>query len=108
MAYRSKSGLEFTNRPRALHQDALDEAHGLGSIKEGKPAPKAKKGGDIGAVVAQHGPADKVAIHSTHGDHHHVAEFNDPESAKDHLDKAFGVEDVGENLIDVAKGEMRP
>jgi hypothetical protein len=105
MAYKSKSGLAFTNKPMALHQDELDKAHALGNIKDKKSPGKEKSVED---VVAKHGPASKAVVHTTHGDHTHSAEFNDPESAKDHLDKAFGVEDVGENLIDVAKGEMRP
>jgi hypothetical protein len=46
-------------------------------------------------VVAKHGPADHVEIHSHHGGHVHKAKHHDAASAHEHIDAAMPQENSG-------------
>lgn len=106
MAYEAKDGKKFGNRQK---MQAYDE--------RGKSEPKQESEGgegsdmssqDIGEVVAQHGPADKVEIEHDHaaGKHHvtshhggkkHHSEHGSAAEAHMHGARAAGVEEQQES-----------
>jgi hypothetical protein len=83
MAYQSKSGKSFSNRPMAMQQDKRDAAssqmgktQNTNGIKNTDPihgGADADNGADESqepsAVVAEHGPAEKVMVDHTEGKH---------------------------------------
>ena len=54
---------------------------------------------DMKDVVAEHGPAERMEMHSHHPDGHvHKATHHDHESASKHVDEAFGKESEPEDM----------
>lgn len=100
MAYKAKDGKMFENREMGAHYD--------------RTRPKAKEsdegGGeheqDMDGVVAEHGPAEHVEIHSHHADGHvHKATHHDAHSAHEHVSKAFDEGEESEGAHEADEGD---
>lgn len=101
--YTAHDGKNFGNHEMGKHYDAT---------RPKKKAESDEGGGeheqDMDGVVAEHGPAEHVEIHSHHADGHvHHATHHDAHSAHEHVSKAFdeGEESEGEHEAEEPEAE---
>ena len=106
--YTARDGKNFGNHEMGKRYDSSRPKKSDDGEKEEKDG----KGGepeDMSDVVAEHGPAEHVVIHSHHSDGHvHKSEkHHDAESAHAHVSKAFDEEmPMSEPDGDEGGGEM--
>jgi hypothetical protein len=95
MAFQSKSGKAFSNRPMAIAQDKRDEVSataGMNKTANKLPDTDPEMGHeseDPSEVVANHGPAEKVMITHTEGKHTVKSKHSDGHShTSEHASKS--------------------
>lgn len=106
--YTSKhDGKKFGNDEMGKHYDKTREPESKPAMDKGGKEGKEGEHEDMKEVVAEHGPATKMEMHSHHEDGHvHKAEHHDHESASKHVDHAFGEEPAGnEDGMDKPAGD---
>jgi hypothetical protein len=85
-------GRRYENKEMQKRYDSTHPAK-----KESKPAAKESQHQpeeSVEDVVAKHGPADHMEIHSFHGGHKHSMTHHDAGSAHDHVSKGFQEESM--------------
>jgi hypothetical protein len=109
MAYKDSKGKRWENpemgrasdrgAQRGMPTTTQGEMHRSerGEPDPGNPQPGAEE--PIESVVASHGPATEVEVHSKHQDGHvHKSKHHDPHSAKHHVSAAMGAHDEDDDM----------
>lgn len=103
MAYVAKDGKKFGNIEHGRHYDATRPGTEKTKVAE---QDKGAEEPDMKDVVAEHGPAEHMEMHSHHADGHvHKATHHDSHSAHEHVDKAFDEGEESEGMHEHEDGE---
>lgn len=94
--FKAQDGKAFGNHEQGRHYDKTRKkpshtADRMEKANDIQQQPEQEQ--DMGQVVAEHGPATHMEMHSHHEDGHvHKATHHDHMAAHDHVSKAFGQE----------------